>query len=321
MGTVIRGVCGSTREVWRVSDHSTYIENLISNHICGSRVKADAVYKSGIARKARPTKGLQEHYDKFLSRGPVVNSASACTSGSTASAAKAGSSPTESGSDAAKHKRYAYIRAHLKGSGAPAPGKRAERFAYDFRKLYTLEGAEFSAEEARARSLGLYGKRWTPLESEPPFTPEVAGARGAEGDISLDSSPPARVAVRFEDGPRNPGGFTTSAPLGAEPTMTINTKEALADVMQMYNSPERTARFANKALGSKHAPLKRVEPFRPSPAPQLARSQSDENANAGKCEYHHVPLRKGSDLIDLATFRPYSNDENRTPGSSRLPGM
>lgn len=42
--------------------------------------------------------------------------------------------------------------------------------------------------------------------------------------------------------------------------MTIATKEALADVFGMYNSPERTLRFG-PAAGSKHAPVHKVEPI------------------------------------------------------------
>ena len=49
---------------------------------------------------------------------------------------------------------------------------------------------------------------------------------------------------------------------GAEPTVTLATKEALADVFGMYNSPEKSMRFG-AALGSKHAPVRRVEPVTP----------------------------------------------------------
>jgi len=47
-----------------------------------------------------------------------------------------------------------------------------------------------------------------------------------------------------------------------EPTVTINTKEALADVFGMYNSPEKMMRLAG-VPGSKHVPLKKVEAVRP----------------------------------------------------------
>jgi len=43
----------------------------------------------------------------------------------------------------------------------------------------------------------------------------------------------------------------------SEPTVTINTKEALADVFGMYNSPDKTLKIERP--GSKHAPVKKVE--------------------------------------------------------------
>ena len=41
-----------------------------------------------------------------------------------------------------------------------------------------------------------------------------------------------------------------------EPTVTLATKEALADVFGMYNSPDKTSKFG--APGSKHAPVHTV---------------------------------------------------------------
>lgn len=62
----------------------------------------------------------------------------------------------------------------------------------------------------------------------------------------------------------------------AEPTVTINTKEALADVFGMYNSPDKTTKLV--IPGSKHAPLKKVEPITPGVPPRLAFSRENENA-------------------------------------------
>lgn len=47
--------------------------------------------------------------------------------------------------------------------------------------------------------------------------------------------------------------------LANEPTVTINTKEALKDVFGMYNSPEKSVKMAN--VGSKYAPVKKLEPL------------------------------------------------------------
>ena len=46
-------------------------------------------------------------------------------------------------------------------------------------------------------------------------------------------------------------------PSASEPTVTLATKEALADVFGMYNSPERTSKFGT--VGSKHAPVHTVK--------------------------------------------------------------
>jgi len=64
---------------------------------------------------------------------------------------------------------------------------------------------------------------------------------------------------------------------GVEPTVTINTKEALADVFGMYNSPEKTMRLAG-VPGSKHAPLKKVEAVRPMAPVGKTHAQENENA-------------------------------------------
>jgi checkpoint serine/threonine-protein kinase len=65
---------------------------------------------------------------------------------------------------------------------------------------------------------------------------------------------------------------------GAEPTVTINTKEALADVFGMFNSPEKTAKLA-AISGTANIPMKKLEPATPIAPPSL-RKQAHENENA-----------------------------------------
>lgn len=67
---------------------------------------------------------------------------------------------------------------------------------------------------------------------------------------------------------------------GAEPTVTINTKEALADVFGMYNSPDKTVNLA--VPGSKHAPLKKVDPVTPVVPPKVPFSKVNENSHSTK---------------------------------------
>ena len=49
-----------------------------------------------------------------------------------------------------------------------------------------------------------------------------------------------------------------TAQLANEPTVTINTKEALRDVFSMYNSPERTMKTGDMLIGTKHAPVRKL---------------------------------------------------------------
>lgn len=127
----------------------------------------------------------------------------------------------------------------------PAPGRRPEKLRFNLSLLFTPSGVEYSAQEVRARSMGLLGKKW-----------------------GRDSSSGA-VKVNFnDDGSRSTqnmgaaaGGKRKSANVVnvSEPTVTINTKEALADVFGMYNSPDKTVKRAMP--GSKHAPVRKIEPM------------------------------------------------------------
>jgi checkpoint serine/threonine-protein kinase len=61
---------------------------------------------------------------------------------------------------------------------------------------------------------------------------------------------------------------------GAEPTVTINTKEALADVFGMFNSPEKTAKLAAIV---QH---KKIEPATPIAPPPRRPANENENSYA-----------------------------------------
>jgi checkpoint serine/threonine-protein kinase len=105
---------------------------------------------------------------------------------------------------------------------------------------------------------------------------------------------------------------------GAEPTVTINTKEALADVFGMYNSPEKTTMLA--VPGSKHAPLKKIEPVTPALPPRVTFLKENEvgdrqNHNTktptpGMC---FVPAISFSEC-PVPAFKPFV-DENAQPNS------
>jgi checkpoint serine/threonine-protein kinase len=145
----------------------------------------------------------------------------------------------------------------------PTAGKRPEKLRLNLKLLFTEEGGEHSMPEARARSMGLLGKRWGP----PPAS-----------ELSRANSSTMRVNFN-DDGTKNTRNYTTQRSLATgEPTVTINTKAALADVFGMYNSPEKSTRLSTLP-GTKHAPVRAVE--RVTPINLLLQTQpaSVENAS------------------------------------------
>ncbi len=136
------------------------------------------------------------------------------------------------------HDRYAPMLAPA------APGKRPEKLCFNLSLLFTEDGTEYSAQEVRARSMGLLGKKWAP----PPPSELIRNVRVSfNDDGSKDSRNITRRGLNV--------GFS-------EPTVTLATKEALADVFGMYNAPEKSMRFGT-VPGSKHAPVRRIEPIAP----------------------------------------------------------
>jgi checkpoint serine/threonine-protein kinase len=170
----------------------------------------------------------------------------------------------------------------------PPPGKRPEKLKFDMKLLFTDDGVEYSIQEARARSMGLLGKKWgPPPSSEMPIFMSPGSSSSHPVDFNDDDRKSTRMSMRRRSAY---GG-------GAEPTVTINTKEALADVFGMYNSPDKTSKL--DVPGSKHAPLKKIEPVTPLvPIRQPAFSKEND-----------VGKTPGS------AFRPFS-DENA--GQSRM---
>lgn len=138
---------------------------------------------------------------------------------------------------------------------APPPlGKRREELRFRMHLLFTEDRIEYSMQEARARSMGLLGKKWGPPPPTETTQVEPKHGRGARGTRNFTGRK----------------GF-------AEPTVTLATKEALADVFGMYNSPEKSMRFG-AVVGSKHAPVRKIEPIAPLALHGYLRAASNENA-------------------------------------------
>jgi checkpoint serine/threonine-protein kinase len=208
------------------------------------------MYHLGIERRARPVEKLKKLYQEFKSRQPSASARVSTTNPSAASKARPSSSAAKPSSSedpappplpnvAPPTDGYARIK------GPVVAGKRREKLRLDLSLLMTDEGIEYSNAEARARSLGLLGKKWASL-SVPPPAPQVV----------------PKVPVNSNDGVQKTTTTRRKAMMVGEPTVTINTKEALADVFGMFNSPEKTMR-SSQAPGSKHAPVKKVEPVTP----------------------------------------------------------
>ncbi|KAF8638244.1 hypothetical protein AX17_002266 [Amanita inopinata Kibby_2008] len=248
----------------------------------GRRQEADTIYSKGISRNARPLERLKSRYREFQSRNNSSSPSSSSTSAPTASSSKSQrvTPVTLTSVNSTPQSRYALMLA------PPAPGKRPEKLRFNLSLLFTEEGVEYSIQEARARSMGLLGKKWAPLPSSESST--------VQSDPNTDTK-----STRFGfGGPRRKSLMYGG---GAEPTVTINTKEALADVFGMYNSPDKTRSIG--LPGSKHAPLKKIEPITPLAQPRFT-AQTNEND------------RKNRDPKDskapVTTFRPFV-DENAKP--------
>lgn len=238
---------------------------------------ADTIYRRGIRKQVRPLERLKSKYKDFqarasdpasvppsssqantrssssgnpaedvLKKNPLKKHAPVTTSSSSQSPPDSVVNLVSTSSTAAS--RYALMMA------PPAPGKRPEKLRFNLNLLFS-DGVEYSIQEARARSMGLLGKKWGP----PPAPKTMYAAPSTQVDDRVQST--RNMTQR------------KSIMTGAEPTVTINTKEALADVFGMYNSPDKT-----KILpGSKHAPVRKIEPMIPIEPPRLTFARENEN--------------------------------------------
>ncbi|KAH9917831.1 Mad3/BUB1 homology region 1-domain-containing protein [Fomitopsis serialis] len=283
----------------------TYWEYALALECAGRRAEAEAVYKQGVQRRARPVDPLKRRYEEFKNRtSPPTSIASTNavlwkgassstralrrnplkyhTSDSPSASSSADSQPTSSAPSTSqtssadqKRERYALMLA------PPVPGKRPEKLRFNLSLLFTEDGTEYSMQEARARSMGLLGKKWGP-------PPEAAAVR-----------------VNFKDGPSTNSsrtGMTRTMRKGFEPTVTLATKEALADVFGMYNSPEKSMRFGAVA-GSKHAPVHKVASVAPMSLEAQFRAASNENALVAT----KTPKNNENAMIPVKTPRANEN--------------
>ena len=244
------------------------------------REEADAIYRSGIQKSARPTERLKTRFKEFQSRCPPVRGESlssispSLSMNSNARVTMDGKSTKsiESPASTSTHHSTSFISTassrYTVMLAPPPPGKKPEKFRCNMSLLFTADGVEYSIQEARARSMGLLGKQWGP-----PPSSQFAYSSGSSSSStsSVDFNDSGQKTVRLRSHARR--SFLS----GPEPTVTINTKEALADVFGMYNSPDRTTKLA--LPGSKHAPLKKVEPVTSLLPPKVTLLKENENSH------------------------------------------
>ena len=195
----------------------------INDHSSQNRIEdADQIYYTGLKRQSHPIELLKARYASFRERHGKKPQEKPIA---------APPAPSSSPKHSTAASRYATMLA------PPPPGKRPEKLQFDMSLLYTEQSGEFCIEEARTRSMGLLRKEWATLPVE-----SLAPSRRSSSMPSKDPD----ATVRFDK---------RKSLMVGEPTVTINTREALEDVFGMYNSPERTIR-----MGSKHAPVKKIDP-------------------------------------------------------------
>ncbi|KAM6504526.1 other/BUB protein kinase [Amanita muscaria] len=264
----------------------------------GKAEEANSIYCKGIERNARPRERLKNRYREFQSRSSSKPSTSnnPPSAPSPSSQLQRAASVTMISTSSTPQSRYAVMLA------PPAPGKRPEKFRFNISLLFTEESGEYSIQEARAKSMGLLGKKWAPLS--------VANLSSSASTIGDDANTDMQKSTRTGNVLRRKSLYGG----GAEPTVTINTKEALADVFGMYNSPDKTRSMG--LTGTKHAPLKKVEPITPIAQPRFTATNENENRSRNENDPPH------NFKTPTATFRPFvdenANANHITPATGKF---
>ncbi|KAH8822879.1 hypothetical protein DL96DRAFT_1619637 [Flagelloscypha sp. PMI_526] len=258
----------------------------------GKLKPAKRVYRKGLRVGARPADRLKAKYAAFKARNPNLDDPP-----------PAQPRPPSAGT---RETRYAVM------IEPPLPGKRREQFAFDMSLLWS-GGTEYSIQEARAHSLGLLGKTW-------PIPPELAARKkqALEGSEITPTQHPVSVSkpVDFNDDGHKASTRTfrrRSSVATVEPTVTINTKEALAEVFDMFNtSPEKTRKLMS---------MKKVDASFATPGPSarpIVPPNTNENARTPGAPFRpfidetqafqtpsHSNQRQNTDQ-----FTPFVDDEN-----------
>ncbi|KLO17203.1 hypothetical protein SCHPADRAFT_846870 [Schizopora paradoxa] len=219
-------------------------------------------------------------------------------------------SDASSSSSATKHTSQPQTSSTSQENRArPAPTstttKRGEKLHIDM-KLLEKDGIEMSIQEARAASLGLLNKQWAPPPPEElTIRPTFYDSRAA---LDCDDSP--RTSLSNEDDLHTRHlrmNMRLSMAGAGEPTVTINTKEALRDVFGMYNSPDKTS-LLSSSIGSKHSLVRKVEPVTPAAVASRRPTETPRDEN-----------RPIHDAKTPGSFQLFVDDEMRKENATPAP--
>ncbi|KAJ7603143.1 Mad3/BUB1 homology region 1-domain-containing protein [Mycena polygramma] len=173
----------------------------------GRNIEAETVYRKGIKRQVRPLERLKIRYREFKSRLASTDPDRTPTQiAGGVSVASSSSIVTNASLATTAESRYAHIFA------PPLPGKRPEKPQFDLSLLFSDK--EYCIEEARARSIGLYGKKWPAPEPPAPISNVLystvsspSSSTPSSVDLGSASSPASSHLV-----PTVPPDFSDPAP-------------------------------------------------------------------------------------------------------------
>ncbi|CAE6343568.1 unnamed protein product [Rhizoctonia solani] len=199
---------------------------------------------------------------------------------------------------------------------APGPGKKAEQICLPLARLQASGSSleEFSPDEARARALGLLGKKWAP----PPVVVSVP---------VRDDTAHARTNDVTGKGSKKEKERTMTMTMAGEPTVTVNTRAALGDVFEMFNtSPGReklradTIEEEDEGEEALRPPLSTMQLSEsqkapPTPTPPTGSLRRSENSTRPPVPYFEAAktAKTGGESAGVVL------NENAVPSSENLP--
>ncbi|CAE7180943.1 unnamed protein product [Rhizoctonia solani] len=194
---------------------------------------------------------------------------------------------------------------------APGPGKKAEQICLPLARLQASGSSleEYSPDEARARALGLLGKKWAP--------PPVVLAVPVRDDTERGRANDGTGKVGKKDKER-----TMTMTMAGEPTVTVNTRAALGDVFEMFNTSPgrnkgRTDRIEEEDEGEEtlRPPLSMMQLSEsqkapPTPTPPKSASHKSESSNRPPVPYFEVGKNAGENAVASSNENAKSLNEN-----------